>query len=50
MQWSKFENMNGVISQKWDANGVSGTESEINDVVALISGAGAGECYYYSNC
>ena len=29
--------MNGVIAQKWDQNGVAGTESEINDVVALLS-------------
>ena len=29
-----------IIAKKWEANGVQGTESEIVDVVELISGAG----------
>ena len=29
-----------IIAKKWEANGVGGNESEIVDVVELISGAG----------
>ena len=35
-------NLHVVIAKKWENNGVAGTESDIREVVAAISGSG--EC------